>query len=423
MRSRQFAALHRHVEKASAGASQGEGVNQHLRIYGSLQRSADNPQLPSPLPVQGMAATQMSSSSGGGDMSMKLSLPSHAGFERARSPNVLGASTLGGSGSTSVVGQSSGVSSEWGDEGATPMKERVAMLEELLRQSTGAPGGGKMIPSGQAAFSPPQRQLSVEIRRQVSDEVSPHGFGGGKGSGGGMEGGSNGSAGQGGSGGKVPGVEVGKGGKGGKGPAGKSAAPATEPTVPPKGKGKGAPPKPPPKVAPAAKAGAKNVGPKPRKADVKPRMAMKRLFWNSFVLDEQTLALSRGTVWNAIEEDGIEGFDTEELETMFGDIQSGRRSTLIREGKEKKKVRPRIRVFEESRRRQVCVMLARLPGVDETVQAVSEMDDCRLNRDQVELLLANAPPLRNLLRSAPQQPRPSTKPKSHWIGMTLKPSF
>lgn len=368
---------------------------------------------------------------------MRLSMPSRAGSDGARSPNLLGTAVVGGSGSTSVVGHSSGVSSEWGDEGATPMKERVAMLEELLRQSTGAPGGGKMSSSGQAAFgqgglggpNQPQRQLSMEIRRQVSSEVSPPGFGGGKGSGGSIEGGSGGF---GGSGGKVPGVESGKGGKGGKG--GKSAATAAEPPVPAKGKGKakGAPPKPPPKVAASAKAGAKVGGPKPRKADVKPRMAMKRLFWNSFVLDEQTLSLSRGTVWNAIEEDGIEGFDTEELENMFGDIQSGRRNTLIGQGVEKKKVRPRVRVFEESRRRQVCVMLARLPGVDETVQAVSEMDDCRLNRDQVELLLANAPPAEELaaLRSAAAETEHETEEPLDWddaeafiLKLSVVPSF
>lgn len=61
-----------------------------------------------------------------------------------------------------------------------------------------------------------------------------------------------------------------------------------------------------------------------------------------------------------------------------------------------------MRVFEESRRRQVCVMLARLPNVDETVQAIQDMDDVRLNKDQVELLLTNAPSAEELsmLRSA-----------------------
>jgi len=53
--------------------------------------------------------------------------------------------------------------------------------------------------------------------------------------------------------------------------------------------------------------------------------------------------------------------------------------------------RPRARVFEEGRRRQICVMLARLPSVDTTVQAIAEMDDTKLDKDQIDLLLANLP--------------------------------
>jgi len=121
---------------------------------------------------------------------------------------------------------------------------------------------------------------------------------------------------------------------------------------------------------------------------------MKKLFWNSFVLDDQKFEQRGSTVWTSIE-DGFDNIDVEELELIFAESQPGRslaRSETAGGGTaSSRRVRERAKVFEESRRRQVCVMLARLPSVDVTVTAVSEMDDARLDKDQVELLLATAP--------------------------------
>lgn len=191
-------------------------------------------------------------------------------------------------------------------------------------------------------------------------------------------------------------------GKGGKGKVKSSPPPppgATSNSPAPKGKGKGPPgaaPKAPPRGGAAAKAGAGKSGPAPRKADAKPQVALKRLFWNSFVLDQEQLDKYRSTVWMAIEEsDSPESFDVEELERTFAEMQPGRslgRSAAAGSATGGRSAKPtKLRAFEESRRRQVCVMLARLPPVDITVAAVAEMDDSRLDKDQVELLLATAP--------------------------------
>ncbi|CAE8639584.1 unnamed protein product, partial [Polarella glacialis] len=210
---------------------------------------------------------------------------------------------------------------------------------------------------------------------------------------------------------------------------GKSSPPPPPPSNSPggKAKGKGSPPPPPPAASPEPKGKGKGPGKgpgkakgpgkmdasaasgsvlAPRKADVKPNVPMKRLFWNSFALKpEQLEKLGHSTVWTAIEEDGIDGFDVEELETLFAEAQPGRALPRAGDGSSgpgSGKAQQRARVFEETRRRQVCVMLARLPPADTTVDAVATMDDARLDKDQVELLLANAPPPEELtaLRSA-----------------------
>jgi len=182
--------------------------------------------------------------------------------------------------------------------------------------------------------------------------------------------------------------------------AGKAVPPPTS-----KGGGKSAPP-PPKGAGKGAKAGkskaagneegggkssGKGSGREPRKADVQPHTSMKKLFWNSFKLDDGT-----STVWDAIEvlgETELGTFDAAELESMFGEQQSGKDHSKRHA---QPRARMRVRVFEEPRRRQICIMLARLPGVSATVEAVREMDDVVLNRDQVELLLAISPPSEEL---------------------------
>eukprot|EP00931_Biecheleriopsis_adriatica_P037871 TRINITY_DN2171_c0_g1_i1.p1 TRINITY_DN2171_c0_g1~~TRINITY_DN2171_c0_g1_i1.p1 ORF type:complete len:1060 (+),score=245.24 TRINITY_DN2171_c0_g1_i1:76-3255(+) len=177
-------------------------------------------------------------------------------------------------------------------------------------------------------------------------------------------------------------------------PPPKAATPNGPNASPPsaKGKGKGAPPKAPPRGGPF-KAG-KIEGPVPRKAEVKPQVPMKKLFWNSFVLDPEKVEQRRSNVWLAIEEDGLGSFDVEELELLFAEAQPGRALPSMdgAEGSSKgRRSQQRTRVFEESRRRQVCVMLARLPSVDTAVAAVGDMNDACLDKDQVELLLGTAP--------------------------------
>eukprot|EP00747_Dinoflagellata_sp_TGD_P111388 gnl/TRDRNA2_/TRDRNA2_171213_c2_seq6.p1 gnl/TRDRNA2_/TRDRNA2_171213_c2~~gnl/TRDRNA2_/TRDRNA2_171213_c2_seq6.p1 ORF type:complete len:657 (+),score=159.50 gnl/TRDRNA2_/TRDRNA2_171213_c2_seq6:59-1972(+) len=285
---------------------------------------------------------------------------------------------------------------------AVHMKERIALLEELLRQSRGTMSGIGVPAIGGGSPPKPKAKGEADAEKKKANEEdkspsSSNGAGKGKGKGKGL-------------------------------PPPPPAKAATPPPAAPKadspanGKGKG-PGKgkagPPPKAkAPPGKAGAppprpggpnaKGACPAPKnKSDVKPKTAMKRLFWSSFVLDDEAMMKKRDTVWGAIHEEGSEAFDFEELERLFGERGHGCRpqsqaaagAESVTEGK---KQRAKIRVFEETRRRQVCVMLARLPHVNETLTAVLEMDDMRLNKDQVELLLSNAPSAEELaaLRSA-----------------------
>jgi len=178
-----------------------------------------------------------------------------------------------------------------------------------------------------------------------------------------------------------------------------TAAPATSP--PPevrKAKGQGKAPPPPPKAAAAkppprrSTAPAAKARPAPRKQEVKPKTVMKKLFWNSFILEEAVWSASR-SVWSNLGLDASAGlaFDTEELEQWFGELPAaGRNATKHLHGR-LEAVQKKRRVLGESRRRQLCVMLARLPPVEQTVEAIAEMDDARLSKDQVELLLANIP--------------------------------
>jgi len=135
---------------------------------------------------------------------------------------------------------------------------------------------------------------------------------------------------------------------------------------------------------------------------------MKRLFWSSFVLGDDVLAEKDATVWSSINSDCPDSFDQDELERMFGDAAS--RTGLSARANAGPSAAPQVRMrgFDESRRRQICVMLARLPPISVTVGAVKAMDTAVLGKDQVELLLANAPSaeelsaLREVARAATQ---------------------
>mmetsp|Transcript_103106 Transcript_103106/g.204762 ORF Transcript_103106/g.204762 Transcript_103106/m.204762 type:complete len:1009 (-) Transcript_103106:52-3078(-) len=163
-----------------------------------------------------------------------------------------------------------------------------------------------------------------------------------------------------------------------------------------KGKGKGPPPRLslPPRVT---KRSSSTPAPTPRKPEVKPKTPMKRLFWSSFVLGDDVLAEKDATVWSTINSDCPDTFDQDELERMFGDATSRPGSARRDSGKANSgpsappQVAQRLRRFDESRRRQICVMLARLPPIRATVGAVQAIDTEVLGKDQVELLLANAP--------------------------------
>lgn len=187
----------------------------------------------------------------------------------------------------------------------------------------------------------------------------------------------------------------------GKGPpppkgGAKGAFSAPPPPAPGKGKGKGkpAPPKAPPRAG--AKAGLTKEAHNPRKAEIQPRLPMKKLFWNAFVLDDEHLR-SCENVWAAIEKENADlySFDVQELEQLFSETssRSGVQTPVSHGGSSAvhRRTRLRARVFEESRRRQVCIMLARLPPVETTVKAIHDMDDDCLDKGQVELLLATAP--------------------------------
>ncbi|CAE7212228.1 FMN2 [Symbiodinium natans] len=185
-------------------------------------------------------------------------------------------------------------------------------------------------------------------------------------------------------------------GKGSKGPPPpKGGAKGSCPEAAPgkgKGKSKSTPPKAPPRGA--AKAGFAKDSHHPRKAEIQPKLPMKKLFWNSFVLDDEHLKSEN--VWAAIESENSDAynFDMQELEQLFSEtsIRSGVQSPASHGGSSAvRRTRLRARVFEESRRKQVCIMLARLPPVETTVKAIHDMDDDCLDKDQVELLLATAP--------------------------------
>lgn len=124
------------------------------------------------------------------------------------------------------------------------------------------------------------------------------------------------------------------------------------------------------------------------KADVTPKVPMKRLFWQSFAVDDEPPQAQGASVWSVIEDlRSIDAqFDVDELERLFREFPTGKFGRTLPRGH-----RRRAWVFEEARRRQVCVLLARLPPVLVTIQAVRDMDETKLDKDQVELLLSTVP--------------------------------
>lgn len=292
----------------------------------------------------------------------------------------------------------SGRNNEARPEVTEALRDRVAMLEELLRQGSSPPKGHRATGSADpvpglkprpvlcdsdatgegpvsAAPTPSAEVAAVECTPLKAEAPVPPPKGKGKG----------------------------KGKTAPPPPPAEAASSPGQPSPGGKGKGKAAPPKAPSRGAPTSptsgKVSAKSQGPVPRKAEVKPRLPMKRLFWNSFLLEGPELEKPETTVWAAIEKDGfIDDIDVEELELLFAEALPGRNQTSSdgMSGSCRKGLAQKSRLFEETRRRQVCVMLARLPDIETTITSVLDMDDRRLDKDQVELLLANAPPAEEL---------------------------
>ena len=170
-------------------------------------------------------------------------------------------------------------------------------------------------------------------------------------------------------------------------PSSPSTSPLPTPEKPPKGGRKGAPPKGVGKGKEKGKGKAeKGVKAEPRKPDVKPGVQVKKLFWNSFRIDS-----AQNTVWNAIEEEGAQ-IDTEQLETLFCDepLRGFHRFASPSPESDRPTVK-RVQVVDTQRRRQVCVMLARLPPPPIAARALFRMDCEVLSSEQVELLHFNLP--------------------------------
>jgi len=165
-----------------------------------------------------------------------------------------------------------------------------------------------------------------------------------------------------------------------------------------KGKGKGASPgksAPPPKAgSPAAVANAKaKAAPKvqPRKPEVKPEATLRRLFWSSFRIDEDS---AQNTIWDAIDKEGAR-INVDKLTTLFAaDARRAEYSDIVEDTPRDTatpRARKRLQVYDAERRRQISVMLARLPGTRDTCSAVLEMNMQILTQEQVHLLVLNEP--------------------------------
>lgn len=183
----------------------------------------------------------------------------------------------------------------------------------------------------------------------------------------------------------------------------KPPEPKPKPTPPPppikgKGKNKPGPGHAPPLPTAKAKAKAK-VGPPARKPDVKPGVQVKKLYWNSFRIQSE-----QSTIWDEIEKEGPQ-IDLDQLEALFADepvshgpAPTGRRSSaglnsapdaLGDDTPTRRHGTRRIQVLDAKRRKEVVVMLNRLPATRAMYDAVFNMEG--LTTDQLELLLRNLP--------------------------------
>eukprot|EP00439_Symbiodinium_sp_Y106_P016120 s1040_g2.t1 len=156
------------------------------------------------------------------------------------------------------------------------------------------------------------------------------------------------------------------------------------PTSPGKGKGKAPGKAPPPKKG-------KGKGPdmdsalQPRMPEVKPRKAMKKLYWNPLKLGNGFSS----TVWDFAAqrfEQGGSFFDMDELEDNFAEAGSCGGASPQRPRAQKRR-----RVLDEKRRRQLWFMLALMPERAQLLEAVASMDDEQLKPEKVELLQMNLP--------------------------------
>jgi len=161
-------------------------------------------------------------------------------------------------------------------------------------------------------------------------------------------------------------------GKGGKGKApgkgGKGKAPGKGGQVGEKGSGK----------APAS--------PPPRKPDLMPGVPVKKLFWSSF----RVAGDDDKSIWAAMEGDGFE-VDYAELEGLFA-IASGNAQSIRGVPEPKAPKVNKVQILGSQRRRQLLVMLSRLPAIPDLCEAVTKIDVAKLAKEQVELLLLSMPP-------------------------------
>jgi len=113
---------------------------------------------------------------------------------------------------------------------------------------------------------------------------------------------------------------------------------------------------------------------------------VKKLYWNSFRLAP---GLDTDTVWDAVAREDA-NVNTADLEVLFAD--AGPSPAAPKEEKLSKTPRVRrIQVLGCQRRRQISVLLPRLPPPKETCDAILDIDILKLNKEQVELLSQNAP--------------------------------
>lgn len=123
---------------------------------------------------------------------------------------------------------------------------------------------------------------------------------------------------------------------------------------------------------------------KPRKPDIKPKATLRRLFWESFRIND---SVTTENLWLIIDQD-IPSLDTEYLESLF--VEKVKQVSEEHDPSHSSRVR-KIRVLPEQRRKQIFFMLACLPSVDETCLAISDFDVSKFTSDHMELLLLALP--------------------------------